>query len=309
MKPLVSICIPTYNREKTILDALNCALNQTYQNIEILISEDHSSDHTAALVKKIKDPRIKLVVQKKNLGMIPNWNFCIQRAKGEYIKFLHSDDLIDPTCVEKEFNYFLKNEDVSLVTCKRKFIDDHDKLLYTMQFANKNTKENGREYGHKLLTTIRENRIGEPSAVMFRKVDAIKAGLFDQRFSQLADFEFWLRLHLFGNIGYINESLCSFRMHQGSNTTAAIKDGRFIDETFVFIEKFYENDEYRKAFKLTQKDKAKVIRMKTQDFLKNVKILFISGDLKTARIYLNKLVKFVTIPEIFFSSVNHLLQK
>jgi len=307
MKPLVSICIPTYNREKTILDALNCALNQTYKNIEILISEDHSSDQTLALIKKVKDPRINLIIQKERLGMIPNWNFCIQKAKGEYIKFLHSDDLIDLTCVEKELHFFLKNKDVSLVTCKRKFIDDQDKLLYTMQFANKNTNENGREYGHKLITNIRENRIGEPSAVMFRKSDALKAGLFDSRFSQLADFEFWLRLHLFGNIGYINEPLCSFRLHGGSNTTAAIKDGRFIDETFVFIEKFYGNDEYKKAFKLTKKDKKKVIHVKTLDFLKNIKILFIAGDLKTAKIYLSKLLKYVTIPDIFLSSINHLL--
>lgn len=309
MNPLVSICIPTYNREDSICDALNCAVNQTYKNIEILVSDNCSTDNTVNLVKKIKDPRIKLVVHKKNLGMVPNWNFCIQKAKGKYVKFLHSDDLIDPNCVEKELDYFQKNKDISIVTCKRKFIDESSKLLYTMQFANKTTKDSGIKYAHKLITTIKENRIGEPSAVMFRKEDAIAAGLFDIRFSQLADFEFWLRMHPMGNIGYINKPLCSFRMHKGSNTTAAIRDGRFIDETFVFIEKYFENNDYKKIFKLSKKDKERVIRVKTLDFLKNIKILILKGDMRTAKIYLKKLVKYVSIFPLFHYSINHLLKK
>lgn len=306
MNPLVSICIPTYNREKSIIDALNCALNQTYSNIEILISDDHSTDNTVALLKKIHDPRIKLFVQPKNLGMIPNWNFCIKKANGKYIKFLHSDDLIDNNCVEKEIEFFLKNKNVSLVTCKRRFIDDKGKVVHTMQFSDKTVIESGKKYAHELLTSIRENYIGEPSAVLFLKKDAIDAGLFDPKFSQLADFEFWLRLHAIGDIGYINQPLCSFRLHTGSNTTAAIKDGRFIDETYVFIDKYYGSQKYRKIFNLSDENRRKVEQIKTLDFLKNIKDLFISGDLSTCKKYLKRLTSHVKISTIVLQSIKHI---
>lgn len=305
MNPLVSICIPTYNRENTILDALNCALNQTYSNIEILISDDHSSDNTVQLVKKVSDPRIRLVVQKKNLGMIPNWNFCINEAKGKYIKFLHSDDLIDKNCVEKELSFFEKNKNVSLITCKRKFIDENGEVINTMQFSDKTTIESGQKYAREILTKIRENRIGEPSAVMFKKKDAIEVGLFDSRFSQLADFEFWLRLHALGDIGYINDALCSFRLHKGSNTTAAIRDGRFIDETYVFIDKYYGVPKYKKIFHLSDDDRKQVQKIKTLDFLKNIKILLFSADIKTALVYFGRISKYVSILDMITSSINH----
>ena len=307
MNPLVSICIPTYNRENTILDALNCALNQTYSNIEILVSDDHSTDNTVALVKKFKDPRIKLIIQPKNLGMIPNWNFCIKKAKGKYIKFLHSDDLISNNCVEKEINFLIKNENVTLVTCKRRFIDENGKVIHTMQFSDKTVVVSGQKYAQKLLNTIRENHIGEPSAVMFKKTDAIDTGLFDSTFSQLADFEFWLRLHAIGDIGYINLPLCSFRLHSGSNTTAAIKDGRFIDETYVFIEKYFGNSKYRKIFNLTDDKRKKVEKIKTQDFIKNIKILFFSRDFKTAWSYFGRINKYVTFPKIILTSIRYQL--
>lgn len=307
--PLVSVCIPTYNRENSILSAIDCATSQTYKNIEILISDNCSTDKTIEAIKKIKDPRIRLIVQKKNLGMIPNWNFCINEAKGEYIKFLHSDDLIDSKCVEEELNFFLNNGGISLVTCKRNFIDEDDNLLYSMQFSNKTCRESGEKYGRWMITNIRENRVGEPSAVMFRKSDAQKAGLFDIQYSQLADFEFWIRLHTLGDIGYINIPLCFFRMHKGSNTTAAIKDGRFIDETFVFIEKYYSNQKYRKVFNLSKKDQIKTTQQKTLDFLNNIKILFISGDIKTAKVYLDKLLKHVTVSSVLLDSINHLMKK
>ena len=129
MNPLVSICIPTYNREDSICDALNCAVNQTYKNIEILVSDNCSTDNTVNLVKKIKDPRIKIVVHKKNLGMIPNWNFCIQEAKGKYVKFLHSDDLIDSTCVEKELEYFQKNS--SLLCALQRYLSWRVSKVYS----------------------------------------------------------------------------------------------------------------------------------------------------------------------------------
>jgi glycosyltransferase involved in cell wall biosynthesis len=108
-KPLVTIAIPTYNRaDKYLKDALTSALNQTYEHIEILVSDNCSNDHTPDLVQSFKDSRIKYFRQTKNLGMLGNMNFLVEQANGDYMLMLHDDDVIDNDMIEaciKAANY------------------------------------------------------------------------------------------------------------------------------------------------------------------------------------------------------------
>lgn len=94
--PLVTIAIPTYNRaESYFLSALQSALSQTYSNIEMVVSDNCSNDHTQAMVRAIKDPRIRYFRHDPGIGQKNNYNFCIEQAKGSYVLLLHDDDLID----------------------------------------------------------------------------------------------------------------------------------------------------------------------------------------------------------------------
>jgi glycosyltransferase involved in cell wall biosynthesis len=94
--PLVTIAIPTYNRaESYFLSALQSALSQTYSNIEMVVSDNCSNDHTQAMVRAIKDPRIRYFRHDPGIGQKNNYNFCIEQAKGNYVLLLHDDDLID----------------------------------------------------------------------------------------------------------------------------------------------------------------------------------------------------------------------
>jgi glycosyltransferase involved in cell wall biosynthesis len=102
--PLISIGIPTYNRANSYLKhALQSAINQTYQNIEIIVSDNCSSDDTESVVKEFHDPRIRFYRQKENIGAVPNANFCLEQSKGKYFLLLLDDDLIDEdflsTCI------------------------------------------------------------------------------------------------------------------------------------------------------------------------------------------------------------------
>ncbi|MFZ5917472.1 MAG: glycosyltransferase family 2 protein [Chloroflexota bacterium] len=104
--PLVTIGIPTYNRADGFLrQALESALNQTYRNIEIVVSDNCSPDHTGALVTGYGDPRIRYFRHDKNIGPANNFNFCLEQAQGAYFLLLHDDDLIDEdfvqVCLEK----------------------------------------------------------------------------------------------------------------------------------------------------------------------------------------------------------------
>jgi glycosyltransferase involved in cell wall biosynthesis len=103
--PLVSIGIPTYNRANSYLKhALRSAVNQTHKNIEIIVSDNCSADHTESVVKEFNDPRIRYYRQKENIGAVPNCNFCLEQSHGKYFLALLDDDLIDEdfltTCLE-----------------------------------------------------------------------------------------------------------------------------------------------------------------------------------------------------------------
>ena len=99
--PLVTIAIPTFNRAGTYLPgALRAACQQSYTNLEILVSDNASSDATGELVKREGDSRVRYHRHPENIGSARNTNYCIQAAKGEYTLLLNDDDLIDETFIE-----------------------------------------------------------------------------------------------------------------------------------------------------------------------------------------------------------------
>jgi len=284
--PLVSVLIPTYNRATLIEEALTSVLTQTYSNLEILIHDNHSEDDTLRRLSKYRhDPRVKVYHAPHNRGMIGAWNYLLKKSRGKYIKYLASDDLIDSSCVEREVAELEANPQVVLATCQRKFVNLATGKSKLLGFAKKSGVFNGLDYASELLTTLRENRIGEPTAVIFRRRLVSQVGLFDPQFSQYADFEYWLRLLAYGDIAYLHAPLCTFRLHGASSTSSAIADGRFIKETYRLIKKYYASPTYQKIYRLTATDCRMVRRLKTLDFLKNIKDLVMSRQLTRALRY------------------------
>jgi glycosyltransferase involved in cell wall biosynthesis len=106
--PPVSVITPTYNRAHTIETAINSVLNQTYENFELIIIDDGSTDDTKQVVQSIKDSRIKYLY-KKNGGPSKARNYGISRASGEWIMYLDSDDLLLPKCIETMISWVGKN--------------------------------------------------------------------------------------------------------------------------------------------------------------------------------------------------------
>src|SRR2546423_15678826 len=100
--PLVTVCIPTFNGALHFAECLDSVCRQTYRNIEILVVDDCSSDLTAdiALDFSTRDPRLRFVRNQSTLGLMGNWQRCIELAQGEYIKFAFQDDALYPACVE-----------------------------------------------------------------------------------------------------------------------------------------------------------------------------------------------------------------
>lgn len=117
MRPLVSVIVPAYNASNSIDKCLESLLNQTLNNIEIIVINDHSSDDTLKKIKSKKDKRIVLIDNKKNLGPAASRNKGMKIARGEFIGFVDSDDYVDTNMYKTMVEYM--TDDIDLVCCSR----------------------------------------------------------------------------------------------------------------------------------------------------------------------------------------------
>lgn len=112
----VTIAIPFYNAEETILDAVRSVFAQTHENWELLLIDDGSKDKSLELVQKIKDPRVSVYSDGKNLKLAARLNQIVDLAKYDYIARMDADDLMSPDRIEKLINILI-NENYDLVSC------------------------------------------------------------------------------------------------------------------------------------------------------------------------------------------------
>lgn len=131
MQPLVTIAIPTFNRANgNLTQAIESAIHQTYQHIEIVVSDNCSSDNTEQVVEQFHDPRLQYIRHPENIGAEANANFCLSQAKGDYFLLLHDDDLIDDDFVSvcmKSINYDCN--EVGIIRTGTRWIDAEGNVL------------------------------------------------------------------------------------------------------------------------------------------------------------------------------------
>ena len=115
--PKVSVLIPTYNYARFLDEAIQSVLSQTFEDFELIIVDNCSNDNTEEVISKyLDDKRITYYVNQYNIGLVGNWNKCLQYAKGEYIKFLCADDKFHPYLLQKFVTVMDNNKNISLIT-------------------------------------------------------------------------------------------------------------------------------------------------------------------------------------------------
>lgn len=139
--PLVTIGIPVYNEGKFIRKTISSALNQTYTNIEIIISDNCSSDSTYDIILEnfITDDRLKLIRQKDNLGPVKNFEFVLKEAKGEYFMWLGGHDTIHPDFIKTSLDIHFKNPKSSLVYFNRLMLDENYNNISSIKLPSINS--------------------------------------------------------------------------------------------------------------------------------------------------------------------------
>jgi len=211
LTPKVSIIIPVYNGERYIAQAIESALKQTYEKFEIIVVNDGSSDKSYKKIEPyINLPNVKYLEQ-ENKGVAEARNTGIKNSSGEFIAFLDQDDLWLPEKLELEVDYLLRNPDVGLVHSNMSYINEEGKPIQSdFDFPSRIA---GKCFGELFI----KNMVAILT-VLLRRDCFDKAGLFNEQFSGVDDYDLLLRVSRYYPVGYINQSLARYRLH-GSNTS------------------------------------------------------------------------------------------
>ena len=213
MSELVSIITPSYNSGKFIEECITSVLNQSYQNWEMLIVDDNSSDNSSILIKSYskQDDRIKPVFLNDNIGPAMARNKAISIAKGKYIAFLDSDDIWLPKKLEIQINFMKKNKYSFIFSSYSVLSDNKNKSKYTINALERIS------YKMYLKNTI----IGCLTVVIdktkFKKIEM-------PNLSTSHDMALWLNLLKQEKYAYgIEQDLAIYREHKSSNTSNKLK--------------------------------------------------------------------------------------
>lgn len=212
-EPLVSICIPTYNRAGMIGKAIESALGQSYKNIEVIVVDNASSDNTSAVVAAFQDERLKFVQNERNLGLFGNFNRCVELARGKYLHILHSDDYIDPDFTATCVAFFKKHPSVVLTSTRTRMVGEN----FEKEIPGSDTDiVYPAPEGFRRLLAAR-SFISCPS-VMVRRDIYDEIGFFSMEYPYSSDYYQWLKIARNFDIGYVSGAFVWYQAGEHSET-------------------------------------------------------------------------------------------
>jgi glycosyltransferase involved in cell wall biosynthesis len=269
LTPTVSIIIPTYNRAHVLSRAIQSVLAQTYQDFELIIVDDGSTDDTERLVKSFNSEKIRYIRHIENKGPAAARNNGIQSAKGDYIAFQDSDDEWMPQKLEKQMRAF-------------ETAPPEVGVVYTGSYIIKNNRKWVAPHGGlpppkdgDIFFSQLKGRFVLPSATVIKGECFARAGTFDERFFPIEDSELFLRFSRHYQFKCINEPLIIYYLQPDSlseNEGARIKPYRLMLETY---------------FEYIKQDR----RVLAYHYSRLGNLLCYTGELSQGRSYLIKTIK------------------
>lgn len=228
--PRVSVCIPMYNNSDTIERALRSILDQDGADFEIVVVDDDSTDNCAAKATAMLRPQDRLVLNRPRLGLNANHNKCLEVARGDLIQFVHGDDWLLPGALKTLVACF-DDPSVGVAFAPRQVeTDDREWARRYGQIHTRFRKLGDYNEGSSLVAQMvahgaKDNWIGEPTCVMFRRQLALDAGGFRTDIFQLVDVDFWMRLMLRSAVRFVPQEL-SVRSHTTATATTRLMASR-----------------------------------------------------------------------------------
>jgi GT2 family glycosyltransferase len=223
--PRFSICIPSFQHGEFIGATLASALTSAPPDAEIVILDDGSKDDTLEILSKFQDGRLRVEQNERHLGLAGNFNRCLEVARGAYLKILCDDDLLYPGAIETLVTALERFPSATFATSAWNVIDESSTVTKTMRCVA-DAPPDGRLVDLSEIAAsswLYKNRIGGPSSVMIR-TESLRTLKFNPDFSQMVDWEFWLRALARGPLVCVPAVLSAYRRHSGA-TTASQRGG------------------------------------------------------------------------------------
>ena len=205
--PLVSIIMNCHNGEKFLRQSIQSVLHQSYKNWELIFWDNFSEDDSKKIIAKFSDKRIKYFKSSKFNRLYKSRNLAIQNAKGEFISFLDTDDLWQKDKLEKQMNFFSKNEDFEIVYSNYNIYDESKKKRF-IKF--KKVLPSGMVFKQ----LLRNYTVGIVTICLRRSI--FKNSSFKDKFDIIGDFDLFLKLSEDKKIGYMHDVLAVYRLHKSN---------------------------------------------------------------------------------------------
>lgn len=212
-EPLVSIIVPTYNGSKWVAETINSLLSQSWQNIQLVIVDDCSTDDTVATIEAIDDPRIVLVSTDTNSGIGPARNRALREATGKYVAFCDHDDLWLPEKLSRQIRFLEDNPDLGMAYSDVYYMLDEERTEQTL-FEERPPKR-----GAVFDVLLESNFI--PNMTTVARRDCIQdIGDFTSDNMLSEDLDYWLRFAAKYSIDYVDAPLAYHRRHANNQSAS-----------------------------------------------------------------------------------------
>ncbi|WP_235892745.1 glycosyltransferase family 2 protein [Mycolicibacterium hodleri] len=242
--PKVSICIPAYEAERHLQATLDSVLAQNYDDFEVVIVDNNSSDRTGDIVASLHDKRVRVIRNATTLPIVDNFNWAVEQSRGDYVKLLCADDTLEPDCIAAQVRVMDANPGVVLVAIRTDFIDEVGDLLRPAKGLR---GINGRQSAQRTIRQVVRsgtNPIGPPVAALFRRAEFDKCGGFRGGLLFPLELDLWVRLLQHGDFFGLTETLASFRICAGT-VTALTSSRSQLAQMIEFARRLTNNPRWR----------------------------------------------------------------
>ena len=215
VKPKVSVLMSVYNGERFVTEALKSIYNQTYQDFEVIIVDDGSTDRTSEILLNLKDSRTFIYRNPENLGLTKSLNIGLKLCRGQYVARMDADDISHPQRFERQVKFLDENPGCLVLGCWYGRIDSDGKIW--------GSKETPTEYEDTKKQLLIEACVGHGTAIV-RRAALVEVGGYNEQYTYAQDYDLWLRLSEVGLIRNLDEYLYLLRSWPGNISTIKLKE-------------------------------------------------------------------------------------
>ncbi len=212
--PLVSVVVPTLNGERYLTECVESALAQSLTDLEIVVTDDGSTDRTSVALARFRDPRLRVLAAAPSAGAAANWNRGLRAARGRYVKVLCQDDRLHPDCLREQAAALAAAPSSVLCASARRIVSASGKVLLPRVGGEPDARI-GRDEVIRRCLRRGTNVLGEPSGLLLDRAAALRVGGF-RAAGYVTDLDMWLRLLACGDAVLLARPLVDFRVHEQS---------------------------------------------------------------------------------------------